>query len=323
MPDRPIVVVTRRLPEAIERELARDFDARLNPDDRPLDAAALAGALRSADALLCTVTDRIDAVLLQAASPMRTRLLANFGVGYNHVDVDAARSAGLVVTNTPGVLTEATADLALCLMLMAARRAGEGERELRRGAWSGWRPTHMLGATVSGRTLGIVGFGRIGRALARRAAHGLGMRILVHTPAPDPAALSEVGATACGLDELLSGSDFVSLHCPATPATRHLIDEERLARMRPGAFLINTARGDVVDEAALAAALRARRIAGAGLDVYEREPAVHPELAGLENVVLLPHLGSATVETREAMGRRALANLRAYFSGEAPPDRVV
>jgi lactate dehydrogenase-like 2-hydroxyacid dehydrogenase len=323
MADRPIVVVTRRLPARVEDALARDFDARLNLEDRPLGPDALAAALRDADGVLCTVTDRIDAAVL-AAEPLRARILANFGVGYNHIDVGAARARGLAVTNTPGVLTDATADLAMLLILMVARRVGEGEREVRRGAWTGWRPTHLLGSMVSGRTLGIVGYGRIGRAVARRAAHGFGMRVLVHTPHPPPsAALAENRvAEAVALETLLAEADFVSLHCPATPATRHLIDAGRLAAMRPDAYLINTARGDIVDEAALVVALRTGRIAGAGLDVYEAEPRLAPGLAELENVVLLPHLGSATLATREAMGMCAVENLRAFFAGREVPNPV-
>ncbi|MFL5581292.1 MAG: 2-hydroxyacid dehydrogenase [Gemmatimonadaceae bacterium] len=320
--DRPVVAATRRLPDAVERRLRDRFEFLPNVGDAPPDAAALARLLASADGVLCTVTDRIDRALL-ARGDRRTRILANFGVGVNHVELAAAREAGVVVTNTPDVLTDDTADLALALMLAAARRMGEGERELRRGDWAGWRPTHMLGARVSGRTLGVVGFGRIGRAVARRARLGLGMSVLAYGPrlAPDEAMAEGVEPVA-SLDELLGRADFVSLHCPATPETHHLIDERRLARMRPGAVLVNTARGSVVDEAALAAALRSGTIRAAGLDVYEREPAVHPDLLALENVVLLPHLGSATADTREAMGHRAADNLEAFFSGRQPPDRV-
>jgi lactate dehydrogenase-like 2-hydroxyacid dehydrogenase len=318
--------VTRRLPDEVERRLADRFDARLNRDDRPLDADALAAALRDADAVLCTVTDRVSAEVFARAAAggaPRARLLANFGVGVNHVDLDAARAHGVAVTNTPGVLTDDTADLALALVLMAARRLGEGERELRAGRWAGWRPTHLLGATLAGKTLGVVGFGRIGQALARRAHLGLGMRVLYVNRSPRDAEAAAVGARRCAsLDELLAESDVVSLHCPATPETRHLIDAAALARMRPTAVLVNTARGDVVDEAALAEALRGGRLAAAGLDVYEAEPRVHPALLPLENVVLLPHLGSATVETRRAMGERALANLVAFFDGGELPDRV-
>ena len=323
MSERSRVAVTRRLPAAVEEQLAREFDAQLNRDDRPLEAAGLQQALRTADGLLCTVTDRISAEVL-AVEPLQARILANFGVGFNHIDLAAARTRGVVVTNTPEVLTEDTADDAFMLMLMVARRAGEGERQVRAGAWTGWRPTHLLGTKVSGKTLGLVGMGRIARAVARRARLSFGMRVLFHDPVPPPPeVVGELGATARpSVDDVVREADFVSLHCPATPETRHLIDARRLKLMKPGAFLINTARGDVVDEQALVAALKARTIAGAGLDVYEREPAMSPELRTMENVVLLPHLGSATQETRVAMGMRAIENLKAFFSGAPPRDRV-
>jgi len=321
---RPSLVVTRRLPAAVEEQLAREFDARLNPDDRALSAAELQAALQGADAVLPTVTDRLTAQVLEV-KPLRARILANFGVGFNHIDVAAAKARGLVVTNTPDVLTDDTADDAVMLMLMVARRAGEGERHVRAGAWTGWRPTHLLGTKVTGKTLGLIGIGRIGRAVARRAHHGFGMRVIFHDPyPPPPEVVAELGAEAKRtVDDVLREADFVSLHSPATPETRHLINAARLALMKPSAFLINTARGDIVDEAALVAALKAGRIAGAALDVFEREPQVSPELLTLENVVLLPHLGSATQETRVAMGLRALENLKAFFAGAAPRDRVV
>lgn len=323
-PGRPTLVVTRRLPDPVEAALAREFDARLNRADRPLTAAELQEALRQGDALLPTVTDRLTADVL-AAAPLRARIVANYGVGFNHIDITAAKARGLVVTNTPDVLTDDTADDAVLLMLMVARRAGEGERLVRAGAWAEWRPTHLLGTRVSGKTLGLVGMGRIGRAVARRAHHGFGMRILFHDPTPPPVEFArEVAALPTAtLDELLRQADFVSLHSPATPETRHLIDARRLALMKPTAFLINTARGDIVDEGALVTALAERRIRGAGLDVYEREPRVTPALLTMENVVLLPHLGSATEETRVAMGLRALENLQAFFAGLPPRDRVV
>jgi len=321
---RPTVVVTRRLPEPVEKELSRDFDARLNRDDRPLGPEGLQEALRTADALLCTVTDRLNAEIL-GAEPRRARLLANFGVGFNHIDTEAAKARGLAVSNTPDVLTEATADIAITLLLMASRRTGEGERHVRAGAWTGWRPTHMLGTQVSGKVLGLVGMGRIARAVSRRAHHGFGMRVIFHDPyPPTPAEAAALGAEPrASLDQVLQEADFVSLHCPATPETRHLMNRERLARMRPGALLINTARGDVVDEAALVEALSNGTIAGAGLDVFEKEPQISPSLLAMENVVLLPHLGSATQETRIAMGMRALENLRLFFSGAPLRDRVV
>lgn len=324
MSQRPTVVVTRRLPEPVEKELSREFDARLNRDDRPLGPDGLQEALRTADALLCTVTDRLTAEVL-SAEPRRARILANFGVGFNHIDTEAAKARGLAVSNTPDVLTEATADIAITLLLMASRRTGEGERHVRAGAWTGWRPTHMLGTQVSGKVLGLVGMGRIARAVARRAHHGFGMRVIFHDPyPPTPAEAAALGAEPrASLEQVLGEADFVSLHCPATPETRHLMNRERLGRMRPGAYLINTARGDVVDEAALVEALSNGTLAGAGLDVFEKEPQVSPALVAMENVVLLPHLGSATQETRTAMGMRALENLRLFFSGAPIRDRVV
>jgi lactate dehydrogenase-like 2-hydroxyacid dehydrogenase len=322
--DRPAVVVTRRLPGEVEEELTRDFEVQLNRDDRPLGPAGLQEALRTSDALLCTVTDRLSADVL-AAEPLRARLLANFGVGFNNIDTNAAKARGLAVSNTPDVLTEATADLAMTLLLMVGRRAGEGERHVRCGAWSGWRPTHMMGTHVSGKTLGLVGMGRIARAVAKRAHAGFGMRVIFQDPyPPSPEEAKALGAEPRQkLEQVLEEADFVSLHCPAMPETRHLMNRERLAQMRRSAFLINTARGDVVDETALVEALSDGTIAGAGLDVYEREPQITPELLTMENVVLLPHLGSATVETRIAMGRRALENLRLFFSGAPLRDRVV
>lgn len=322
MNDRPKVLLTRRWPEAVEGRIAARFDAVLSPDDRPMSAAALAEATGAFEALCPTVTDAVTAEVLGSAP--RVRLIANYGVGYNNIDVEACRARGVAVTNTPDVLTEATAEIALTLMLMVARRAGEGEREVRAGRWTGWRPTHMLGAELTGKTLGLVGFGRIAQATARKAHRGFDMPILYlsRRPAP-PEVEAETGARLCGiLAELLAVSDVVSLHCPGGQATRHLIDAAALAAMKPSAFLINTARGTVVDEAALVQALRVRRIAGAGLDVYEEEPRLTPGLAELENVVLLPHLGSATEETRVAMGMRVADNLEAFFDGREPRDRV-
>jgi len=250
--------------------------------------------------------------------------VANYGVGHSHIDTAAAAAAGVVVTNTPGVLTDCTADLTLALMLAVSRRLGEGERELRAGRWTGWRPTHLIGARISGAVLGVIGFGRIGQAVARRAHHGFGMRVIFQNrSAVDPGIAQACGAEPrATVEAVLAEADVVSLHCPGGTANRHLIDAARLALMKPGAFLINTARGEVVDEAALAAALREGRLGGAGLDVYEREPAVHPDLLALENAVLAPHLGSATQTTRMAMGMKALENLEAFFAGRPPPDRV-
>lgn len=323
MSPRPRIVVTRRLPSLVERRLSELFNADLNQDDQPFTRTRLRQALAAADGVLCTVTDRIDGDVL-SVEPIQARILANFGVGYNHIDLVSARKRGLVVTNTPGVLTEATADLAMALMLMVARRLGEGERQLRSGDWKGWAPTHLMGRDVSGKTLGIIGFGRIGRAVARRASRGFGMRVLSHTPrAIDDSVARESAVQAVGLDELLGLSDFVSLHCPVTPATRHLMNRDRLSRMKSSAVLINTARGEIVDEAALVEALTAGVIAGAGLDVYEREPELPSGLLELPNVVLLPHLGSATESTRTAMGMKAVENLEAYFGEGKAPDEVI
>jgi lactate dehydrogenase-like 2-hydroxyacid dehydrogenase len=320
---RPRLVVTRRLPPRVEAALAERFDAALSRDDRPLEPPALQRALGEADAVLTTVTDRITAEVL-AAYPIRTRIIANYGVGYDNIDLPAARAHDLVVTNTPDVLTDCTADLAMTLMLMVMRRAGEGEREVRSGRWTGWRPTHLLGRRVTGKTLGLVGVGRIALAVARRAKAGFGMRVLGYDPHPPSAeTLAALGIEfRPTLENLLTEADVVSLHCPSTPETRGLMNPARIALMQPGSYLINTARGDVLDDEAVITALVSGHLAGAGLDVYRGEPAVDRRYLGMENVVLLPHLGSATLETREAMGFRALANLEAFFSGGEVPDRV-
>ncbi len=320
---RPRVVVTRRWPEEVEAQLREHFDVQLNPDDRPMTPEALKQAFATADAVFSTVTDRIDAEVL-SAEPLRARLIGNFGVGFNNIDVDAAKARDLVVTNTPDVLTDATADLAMTLLLSVARRSGEGERHLRSGSWSGWRPTHMMGTQVTGKVLGLIGFGRIGQAVARRARWGFDMQVLFFDPyPPKDDVLRDIGAEPRGsIEAVLEASDFVSLHCPATPENRHLINAERLRQMKSEAFLINTARGDVVDEAALNDALEEKVIAGAGLDVFEKEPSILPGLLDRENVVLLPHLGSATRETRVAMGLKVLENATAFFGGAEPPNRV-
>lgn len=313
---KPRIIATRRFPPAIEAALAAEFDAVLSPDDHRMTPAELQRALGEADGILCAIGDRFTAEVL-AAYPLRTRIIASFGVGLDHIDLDAARAHEIVVTNTPGVLTEDTADLALTLILMTMRRAGEGERELRGGRWKGIRPTHLLGRRVTGSTLGIVGAGRIGLALARKAHHGLGMRVLVWgRTLPDADTLEAVGAVAAAsLDALLSESQVVSLHVPGTPETEKLVDARRLALMPRGSFLVNTARGGVVDTDALVEALLAGHLAGAGLDVYPDEPEVDRRLLGMEQVVLLPHIGSATVETRTAMGEMALDSLREFFRG--------
>ena len=320
----PRIIVTRRLPAPVEQDVVARYGAVLNADDHQFTRDELSAAMRESDIVLCTLTDDLSRPTLDAARGGRARLLANFGVGFNHIDLAAAKELGLAVTNTPGVLTEDTADHTLLLILAVARRAGEGERELRAGRWTGWRPTHLLGSRVSGKTLGIIGFGRIGRAVAARAHNGFGMKVVYHSRTPaDSATERATGAVRCdSLENLLHQSDFVSLHCPATPETRHLINEARLRQMPPHAYLVNTSRGDVVDERALVAALDGKWIAGAALDVYDGEPRVNPQLLDRENVVLLPHLGSATIESRVAMGRRAIANIDAFVSQRPLPDRI-
>jgi len=318
------LILTRRWPEQVERLLAEKYDCEFNTTDTSFDQQKYRDALQRADALLTTVTDNLDASVMSVSEP-RTRVIANFGVGYSHIDIEAARSNSIAVTNTPDVLSDCTADLAMTLLLMSARRAGEGERELRSGNWTGWRPTHLMGSKVSGKTLGIVGYGRIGQAMARRAHAGFNMKIKVFNRSKVPSvALDAVGAEslAC-VEDLLRVSDFVSLHCPGGGANTHLINAARLAVMKPGAYLINTARGEVVDENALIDALANNRLAGAGLDVFENEPAIDSRFLKLSNAVLLPHLGSATQETRDAMGFRVMSNLDQFFSGDEPADRVV
>ena len=320
--ERPKVLVTRRWPAEVEHALQQRFDVTLNATDRPLGAAGLARAMDEYDVLCPTVSDAIDASVIGAGG--RVRLIANYGVGFDHIDLAAAEARGIAVSNTPGVLTDATADIALTLLLMAARRAGEGERELRDGRWSGWRPTHLVGSALRDKVLGLVGMGRIAIATARRAHHGFGMKIAYYGRREcDPAVAAELEAEFYpSLHTLLRVADFVSLHVPGGAATANLVDAEALAQMKPGAYLINTARGGIVDHDALAEALGSGRLAGAGLDVYPHEPQVPSALLGLENVVLLPHLGSATAEARVAMGMKALANVEAFARGEPLPDRI-
>jgi len=320
---RPKLILTRRWPRAVEAHLQASFDVALNESDRPLTAAQLQDALRHYDAVLPTVTDLINADVL-GVEPLRARLLANFGVGFNHIDLDAAKARGVTVTNTPDVLTDCTADLAMALLLAVARRVGEGERLVRSGLWRGWSPTQLLGAKITGKTLGLIGFGRIAQAMARKAHFGFGMPVIFHTPRPPGAEFCRsLGASPReSIEAVLREADFVSLHCPGGPANRHLVNAARLALMKPGAFLINTARGDVVDNEALVHALQNQAIAGAGLDVFEGEPNLHPGFLELENAVLLPHLGSATWETREAMGLRVAENVAAFFAGHTPPDKL-
>ncbi|WP_336969217.1 D-glycerate dehydrogenase [Sphingobium aromaticiconvertens] len=318
MDDRPRILLTRRWPDAVEARLADRYAVTPNLSDEPMDDAALAQAMRDHDALCPTVTDRIDRDLLLAPD-RRARIVANFGAGVEHIDLSAAREAGIAVTNTPDVLTNATADIALTLILMATRRAAEGEREVRSGAWSGWRPTHMLGHSLDGNLLGLVGFGRIARAVADRAS-AFGLRIAYHSRRPAPDMPDE--AYHPDLATLATQADILSLHAPGGAETRHMIDADILARMKPTAVLVNTGRGSLIDEAALATALADRSIAAAGLDVYEHEPRVHAALLTLPNVVLLPHLGSATLETRTAMGMKVADNLDRFFDEMALLDPV-
>ena len=319
---RPRVLVTRRWPEEVERQLAERFDVTFNASDEPLSQAELTAAMGEYDVVCPVVPDKLPAAVIEGGD--RARLIANYGVGFEHIDLHAAKAKGIAVTNTPGVLTDATADLALTLILMAARRAGEGEREVRAGRWTGWGPTHLNGASLKGKVLGLVGLGRIGIATAQRARHGFGMRIAYYGRReclPDVA--RELDAQFYpDLHALLAASDFVSLHVPGGAETVGMIDAGALAVMKPGSYLINTARGGIVDHAALAEALRSGHLAGAGLDVYPHEPQVPEALLALENVVLLPHLGSANIETRIAMGMKALANIEAFARDDTLPDRI-
>ncbi len=320
---KPKVLVTRRWPEAVEAMLAERFDVTLNTGDRAMTPAEFRAAVQSYDAVLPTVTDKIGAEALDVSTP-RTKILANYGVGYSHIDMSVAVGHGMTVTNTPDVLSECTADLAMTLLLMVARRAGEGEREVREGRWTGWRPTHLIGTKVSEKTLGIIGYGRIGQEMARRAHHGFGMKILVQNRSqvdPDILAQCKAEQVEC-VEALLPRCDFVSLHCPGGPSNRNLINASRLNLMKPDAFLINTARGEVIDEYALAQALWFETIGGAALDVFYGEPRINPDLAASDRLVMLPHLGSATREAREAMGFRVIDNLGDFFEGRIPRDCV-
>lgn len=313
----PVVIVTRRLPATVEAKLSRLFEAELNRYDRPLSRTELKDAMARCHVLASSVTDRIDSELIRGAGET-LRLIANFGVGTDNIDMEAARARGIAVTNTPGVLTEDTADLVMALILMTPRRLGEGERILRAGRWPGWGPTDQLGRSLTGKALGIVGMGRIGLAVARRAG-AFGMEVHYHNRRP----VEGAGALYWpDLDAMLAGMDFVSVNTPYGRETHHLIDRRRLGLMKPDAYLINAARGAIVDQDALIDALEPGRIAGAGLDVYPEEPKVDPRLLALPNVVLLPHLGSATVETRTAMGEKVLANILAFAEGRELPDRV-
>ena len=320
---KPVVFLTRRLPESTETRMRELFDARLREEDTPLAHAELCAAAETADVLVPTVTDRIDAEVIAAAGD-QLKLIASFGTGVDHIDLAAAKARGITVTNTPGVLTEDTADVAMALMLAVPRRIAEGDKVARSGDWTGWAPTGMLGHRINGKRLGIVGMGRIGSAVARRA-RGFGLSIHYHNRKPvHPETEAELEATYWeSLDQMLGRVDIVSVNCPHTPATNRLLTRELLSMMQPSAYLVNTSRGEVIDEVALADLLASRQIAGAGLDVYENEPYITAPLIGLPNVVLLPHIGSATIEGRLEMGDKVIINIQTFWDGHTPRDRVI
>ncbi len=319
----PKVHVTRRLMPSVEARMGELFEVTLNAEDRPLSRAELVEAMRSSDVIVPTVTDRIDAAMLEEAGE-RLGLIANFGAGTEHIDLAAARARKVMVTNTPGVFTDDTADLAMMLILSVPRRLGEGSRLIRDGKWTGWAPSAMLGHCIGGKRLGIVGMGRIGQAVAHRA-RAFGMEVVYHNRHRLPPSIeSMLGARyEADLELLIAESDVITLHCPAGAATHHLINAGRLKAMKPDAYLINTARGDLIDEEALIAALTSGEIAGAGLDVFANEPNVDPRLIALPNVITLPHLGSATIEGRAHAGEKIIANIRFWADGHRPPDQVL
>ena len=319
----PKVHVTRHLLPAVETRMSELFDVTLNTHDRPLNRAELVEAMRTNDVLVPTVTDRIDAAMIEAAGD-RLGLIANFGAGTEHIDLAAARAGKVIVTNTPGVFTDDTADLTMMLILSVPRRLGEGSRLIRDGKWTGWTPTAMLGHCIGGKQLGIVGMGRIGQAVAHRA-RAFGMDVVYHNRHRLPHSIESMLGVRyeADLEVLIAQSDVVTLHCPAGGSTHHLINAQRLAAMKPDGYLINTARGDLIDEEALIAALTSGAIAGAGLDVFAGEPQVDPRLIALPNVITLPHLGSATLEGREHAGEKVIANIRYWADGHRPPDQVL
>ncbi|MEY3834146.1 MAG: hypothetical protein RLZZ130_1624 [Pseudomonadota bacterium] len=321
--ERPSVRVTRTLLPAVEKRMAELFDTRFNADDVPLTRDALVAAMADCDVLVPTVTDTIDASII-AAAPPRLKLIASYGAGVNHIDLAAAKSKGIMVTNTPGVFTDDTADLTMALILNVPRRLGEGHRAMRNGEWSGWSPTGMLGHRIGDKTLGIIGLGRIGEAVAMRAK-AFGMNIIYNKRSRLPASVEdELGVTfEPDIDRLVARSDIITLHCPLTADTDKIINADRIAHMKPNAYVINSSRGELIDEDALIAALQSGRIAGAGLDVYTHEPAVDSRFLSIPNAVLLPHLGSATVEGREASGERVITNIRVWADGHRPPDQVL
>ncbi len=321
---KPKVLLTRKWPADAEARAKELFDVTLNDDDHKMSVDELKDAMRNYDAVCPTVSDFVINEEIFNVDDRRCKIVANFGVGYNNIDTEAAKAAGVVVSNTPEVLTDCTADIAMSLLLAVSRRAGEGERLVRDKKWDGWCPTHMLATKVTGKKLGFIGFGRIAQAVAHKAHHGFDMEISFYDPYPPSAeVISKYNATQLDtVEDVLKDADFVTLHCPGGGANTNLMNAERLGMMNNHAFLINTARGDVVDEPALVEALKNGVIAGAGLDVFAKEPSVTDALLDMENVVLLPHLGSATTETRVAMGLRSLGNVQAFFDGKEPGDRV-
>jgi len=320
---KPLVIVTRKLPDAVETRMRELFDTRLNHDDKPMSQAELIEAVKTADVLVPTVTDRIDSKVIVRAGP-NLKLIANFGTGVDNIDVKTALEKGITVTNTPGVLTEDTADMTMALILAVPRRLVEGAKELEADHFTGWSPSWMLGHRLQGKRLGIVGMGRIGQAVARRAK-AFGLQIHYHNRKPVSAAIErELEATYWeSLDQMLARMDIVSINCPHTPATYHLLSARRLKLMKPTAYIVNTARGEVIDENTLARMLEAGQLSGAGLDVFEHEPAVNPKLKKLKNVTLLPHMGSATIEGRMDMGEKVIINIKTFADGHKPPDRVI
>jgi glyoxylate reductase len=320
---KPLVIVTRKLPDPIETRMRELFETRLNVDDTPMSREQLTEAVQTADVLVPTVTDRLDARLL-SRSGERLKLIANFGAGVDNIDLETARQRSIIVTNTPGVLTDDTADMTLALILAVPRRLVEGANVLAKGEFKGWSPTWMLGHRLTGKRLGIVGMGRIGQAVARRAkAFGLQIHYHNRKPVPKPVEESLEATYWDSLDQMLARMDIVSVNCPHTPATYHLLSARRLKMLKPTAFIVNTSRGEVIDENALARMLEAGELAGAGLDVFEHEPAVNPKLLKLKNVVLLPHMGSATLEGRVDMGEKVIINIKTFADGHKPPDRVL
>jgi lactate dehydrogenase-like 2-hydroxyacid dehydrogenase len=320
MAKRPTVLVTRKLPEAVEARLERDYDARLNPDDSELDTEALLRAAQGADAIMPCHSERFPAEVI-GRLPESVKIIANFSVGTDHVDLAAAKQRGVVVTNTPEVLNDATAEVTMLLMLGAARRASEGERLVRAGGWRSWSPAFMVGTQVTGKTVGIVGMGRVGKVVAERC-RGFAMQIHYHDQVRLPAEIEQGAVYHQRLDDMLPHCDFITMHCPNTPETQGMINRDSIAKMKDGVIFVNAARGTIVEEDALMAALRSGKVKAAGLDVYQNEPFIDKRWADIENVFLLPHIGSATAETRDAMGFRALDNLDAYFAGREPGDRV-